>query len=73
MQVFRDLLMSKVIIHCPVDLKLFVLGDQFQDGSEALGCVEFSYSTPILPGIDCEQLQGILWGQRVPQLLLTLR
>ena len=73
MQVFGDVLILKVIIRCPVDLKLPVLGDQFQDCPEALGCDELSVSTPTFPGIDCEQLQGILWGQQLPQLLLTLR
>ena len=72
-QVFGDVLILKVIILCPVDSKLPVLGDQFQDCPEALGCVELSVSTLLFPGIDCEQLQGILWGQRLPQLLFTLR
>lgn len=66
MQVIGDVFILKVIIHCPVDSKLPVLGDQFQDGPEALGCVELSDSTPTFPGIDCEQLQGILCGQRLP-------
>ena len=73
MQVIRDLLFSEVIIHCPVDSKPLVLGDQFQDSPEALGCVEFTVSTPIFPGVNCEQLQGLPWGPRVAQLLLTLR
>ena len=70
-QVFGDLLVLKVIILCPVDSKMLIIDDQFQDGPEALGCVEISNSIPVLPAIDCEQLQGILWGQWLPQLLLT--
>ena len=56
-----------------MDLKLLVFCDQFQNCPEAPGCVELSDSTPTFPGIDCQQLQGILWGQRLPQLLFTLR
>ena len=73
MNIIEDFFVLNVIMLCPVDSKLPVLGDQFQDCPKALGCVELSVSTPTFPGIDCEQLQGILWGQRLPQLLLTLR
>lgn len=73
MQVVGDLLVLKVIIGCPVDSKLLVLYDQFQDCPEALGCLKIDKSISTLPGIDREQLQGVLWGQRLPQLLLTLR
>ena len=54
MQVFGDLLVLKVIILCPVDSKMLIIDDQFQDGPEALGCVELITSIPLFPGIDSE-------------------
>ena len=53
-QVFGDLLVLKVIILCPVDSKMLIIDDQFQDGPEALGCVELITSIPLFPGIDSE-------------------
>ena len=61
------------IMHSPVNLKLHVLADQFQDNLKAFNSFEPCDITPMLPGVDCEQLQGALWGQWVTQLLLTLR
>ena len=73
-QVGTDLLMSEVIIPCPVDSKILVIGDQFKEGPEVLGCgYFFLIFIRIFPYIDSEQLQGVLWRQRSPQLLLTLR
>ena len=46
-----------------MDLKLLVFCGQFQNCPEALGCAELSDSIPTFPGIDCQQLQGIEWGQ----------
>lgn len=72
-QVGSDKRVFKVIIFRPVDAKLLVVRDQSQDGLKALGCFELSFSTPTLPRVDCEQLQGVLGRQRLPKLLLTLR
>ena len=56
-----------------VTLKLQVLGEQFEDNSKALSIFQPGDITPALPGVHREQLQGTLWGQRLPQLLLTPR
>lgn len=72
-QVGLDRGVTEVVILFPVDMQGLVLHDQLQDGPEALGRVELCFATPLLPSIDRQELQGILWWQRLLKLLFTLR
>lgn len=65
--------MCKVVILCPVDAKLPVVGDQCQDGVEPLSCDEVRLPSCALPRVDGQELQGVLRRQGLPKLLLTLR
>lgn len=73
LQVLSNNRVFKVVILCPVDAKLLVVQDQFQDGLKSLSCAELRLLAAMLPGIDCQELQGILLWQGLPKLLLTLR
>lgn len=57
-------LMFKAVIDRPEDTELLVSGDQLQNRPETYGGVKILRSTPLLPGVDGEQLQSILGGQR---------
>lgn len=41
-----------------------MLSDQLQDGPETFRGVKIRQPTSVLPGVDGEQLQGVLGGQR---------
>ena len=48
--------------------------ERLEEGPEVIGCCYFFLIfIRMFPYIDSEQLQGVLWRQRLPQLLLTLR
>lgn len=62
-EVPHDLIL-KAVIDRPEDTELMVSGDQLQNRPETFGGVKILHPTPLLPGVDGEQLQGILGGQR---------
>lgn len=73
LQVFSNNGVFEVIILCPIDAKLLVVLDQFQDCLKPLSCSEIRFLVSTFPSIDRQELQGILRWQGLPKILLTLR
>lgn len=68
-------LIIKTVVDRPEDTEMLILYDQLQDSPETFSRVKILCPTPLLPGVDGEQLQGVLRGQRLLllQLAFTLR
>ena len=64
LDVRADLAVLERVVHLPVDADLLVPAQQLQHRTEALGCDKgVAGARALLPGIDGQQLQGILGGQ----------
>lgn len=61
-------LIIKTVVDRPEDTEMLILYDQLQDRPETFSHVKILCPAPLLPGVDGEQLQCILRGQR-PLLL----
>lgn len=68
-----DSLISKVVVDCPIDTQLLLLLDEPQNSPDTFSHIEVLCSTPLFPGVDRKQLQGI-WRQQggIDQLFLAL-
>ena len=68
-------LIIKIVVDRPEDTEMLILYDQLQDRPETFSHVKILCPAPLLPGVDGEQLQRILRGQRplLLQFVFTLR